>query len=419
MKKFTVGALKALGFSSPLWLSFVIIMFAFSQTFGVGVVIMLGLVAVQLILSKNFSDLAWAEFRNFNFSYKRESGAKKLNIIFNLTRVGTIISTLTFLSKGGIEMNPFGGLGIAIAIVTGVIGSLLFFFIFDFKNYEYVRGFLAISVLVLLITFSYLSFGTQLIWIPAILSLAFSSSKGFWELDDKQYDLFAIITPILLGVVCVTSTVIQFWKEISSFVVNVLTLELLYIPIWLYLLVPAVIFIMIKTAKASGNKSIKRRAFLAEKKNQEKLKEEKLQEEKEKKEAEEKRAKDLVANNDKSISAEDIIFVASRLSPNSVFSLAQAATILKNADLFQAFVTVSDVKQQIFYPPVLISVLGGYNSLFNQVRDDATLVSLISVISVFNEKVTQVTPYKGSADLLVAIFVNLKNFPQSQKKEEK
>ena len=268
--------LTSLFYGFPAWLSATVAIFAFNQNFGVGLVIMLGLVVVQLIASMKISDLEWNEFSSFNF---RDMGpdykvGARFNIIFNLTRVGTIISSLAFLFKSGFEINPFGGLGLTISIVISVIALVLFLSISDLNhNYEYVRGLLAVLAIVLLLVFSYLYFGTQLIWIPALLILVFSYSKCFYELDDGEYGPFAFLAPILLGLTSVISTVIQFSQEIIGWIDEVfemigviimsfLTLKLLYVPLWVCFSALALAFIVRKigttiTKKSNQNKFIK------------------------------------------------------------------------------------------------------------------------------------------------------------------
>lgn len=424
---FFVNALRALFVSFPLVVSTGIIMFAFKQSFGIGLVIMLGLIAVQLIFSMTTDSLKWNEFRDLNFSrsWENERGSKKINIVFNLTRVGTFVSALVFLFKAEVETNPFGGLGLSIAIVVTIIGLLIFLFKSYYEDYKLFRGSLAIGLIVLLIVFSYLYFGTQLIWLPVLFSLAISYSKMFWELDKKEYSEFAILLPILLALTSISSTTIQFWREILDWVsgvfnfivkviVSILTFELIYVQLWVILSALIACFIISKTIKAIVKKSAEKAAYLIEVAEENERKEKIAKEKKEKEATMASKAnalKNLAAG--ASVSQDDVLFVIEK--PN-YFYQEEIAKILTHARLFNSFVVVSNVKKQIFYQPRLSTTLELFNDSFKKVTNDEILNGLIAVIDELVEETTKAKPYKGADELLTTISNTCKDFPQFQKK---
>lgn len=424
--------LTSMFYGFPMWLSAAMIIFAFNQNFGVGLVIMLGLVVVQLILSIAVSNLKWDEFSDFDFSRMSSDSkvGKRFNIVFNLTRVGTIISSLAFLFQSDLQINPFGGLGITISIVVAVIAVLSFLSFINFYDspYKYVRGILSVLALIPLLVFSYLYFGTQLIWIPLFLSLAFSYSKGLMELEGEKYQVLTILTPVLLTITSLISTIIQFYQEIvswflesldviSGIIVSFLTLEIFFIPLWLYLLVFVVIFTIIKVAKWSAKKSAAKKAYLAKLAEKAKEKEDKAKEEAERKANLKAKANSLLAIGANDVySKENFIFL---LENANQFFLEDSAIIWTRANLFSFFVTVSVIKEQIFYEQKLYDILDKFNYLYLGVKDDKILDGLISVISNLTEEVTKVSSFNGASLLIHNIKLRCKDFPQFQKKEEK
>lgn len=412
----------------PLLVSAAIFIFAFNQSFGIGLVIMLGLIVVQLILSLT-DTFSWTEFEELSFSrvWDDDKLAKRFNISFNLARVSTIIATLFFIFNSGVILNPFGDIGITIAIVILIISLLLFLFTNELEDYQKLRGCLAIVIIISVLTFAYLYFGTQLIWIPALLSLASSYSKMFWELDDEEYGGFSFVVPILLGLISIISTIIQFWKEIFNWVselfnsiveviASILTFELFYVQLWVYISAFIVCFIISKIVKVIVKKSAEKSARLIE------LAEKKEKEDKKAKEYQEKEAARVSKANflknigaGASISEEEVVFVVER---TNYFYQEEIAKILTHARLFDSFVVVSAVKKQIFYQPRLNNVLSLYNDSFKRTTDDKILYGLISVMDDLIEGATKSKPYKGADELLLTISNICKDFPQFQKKEE-
>lgn len=404
--------------SFPLWISAGIIMFAFAQTFGIGLVIMLGLVVIQLIFGTP-DDLSWGKFKKFDFGYLPEDdkNCKWLNIYFNLARVATIISTMAFLSKSEIMVNNFGDLGITIAIVVYIIALILLFAIRDPNNYEYVRGALTILVIILAIIFFYLYFQTQLVWILVFLIWSLSFGDGFQELDNETHGVFCVFTPVSLGVASIVSTIIQFWEEISSFLSNILTvlsalnsfffsLKLFFIPIWELLLIFIIAIVILKIIKAL----IKKRNELRKKAEEEKENFLAAQRLENLKNNEKSRAMSLLNCSDAVIFKNDILFVVEN---NNLFSKAGAAQILTRAELFDSFVEVSDIKKQIVYSDKLKMVLEVCNTLYNQLYDDKIINNLADVICDFRIKVRKFASYKGAAELLAQIDAKCKDFPKS------
>jgi len=403
-KSFFVAALRALFFSSPLWFSSLIIIFAFRQTFGIGLVIMLGLVAVQLILSMVVEVLKWDDFNNFSFK-----NDKKINIVFNLTRVGTIISALIFLFKAGVTANPFGGLGLAIAIVSAIIGLLIFLFESSSEDYELFRGCLAISIISMLVTFSYLYFETQLIWIPVFLSLVSSYSKMFWELDDEKYDSFAIFTPILLGLTGIISSTVQFsnaelfWGiTLSGLMIGLLILGIIGVILFFFLIsyIP----------------------YLKKKKLEQKKEIEKLEEE--------KRIVEQFSgifkygqgiHPDLKWKLEDILFIIKHRSNPEVkkrFIGSDTASLLAwglaNVNLNKVLIlSVSDTKKQIVFCDKSADILKLYNESYASTYEDDVLDGLKKVIKTLYQYLNKkpLKDYKGSDDLKKIIRNECGSFP--------
>lgn len=419
----------------PLLVSAAIFIFAFNQSFGIGLVIMLGLIVVQLILSLT-NTFSWTEFEELNFSrvWDDDKLAKKFNISLNLTRVITIIATLFFLFNSGVILNPFGDTGITIAIVILIISLLLFLFTNELEDYQKLRGCLAIVIIISVLTFAYLYFGTQLIWIPALLSLAFSYSAGFWELDEEEYGGFSFVVPILLGLTSIISTIIEFFEEISNFFQKTYTSfinwEVFGFPGYYLIIILALLMISLLIALSIlKKKKIKSANLVAKKKAEETWLENKKQAEEaaQKKEALEKEKLDIfqekvraleTMTEEDNFSAQDLILIANNYSHPILVKAKVETKLFTKTDLFSLFVIVSDVKQQLFYDEFFLNVLVFYNYLYKKTKHDDLLSGLIEVLDKLIQNISYKSTYKGANSLKYHIEEKCLDFPQFKKEEK-
>lgn len=389
MKKKSVFSrvLEALTTLSPLLLSLAVIIFAFSQDFGIGLVILLGLVAIQLIIALKAEklDLAWDGYNQFGFRSLWWAGqrSKRLNIVFNFTRVITIISVLIFSPQSGLGTNPLGGLVVTISMVLAFVCFVYFAISYaNLLDYELIRGFAAIIILISLASCSYFYFGTLLIWLPALLSLVFCYSKGCIELDDcKEDGNFSYYYALLLSVSAI-STIIQFWLEISNCfgkcfegIMGFLTIKIFYVPIWVYLsvLILWLIYRWIVNVRAD---------VLAERVRNAKLKEELARQDRDRYNHAQS-LKSTGANN-----KNDILFLQWCYERKEYFSKLEIAKALVSADLFDSFVTVSEIKKKIVFEPKIKDILNMYNYLFLKISDDKVLKAMTDNIKYLSSRLS-------------------------------
>lgn len=418
MKKFLKGLLIAVAIAFVPAVFIAVLLFALNQAFAIGLVLILALLIIQSMLCKKNADaFGWNEYEDFILK-NRDGNYKfnlKLNILFNLTKVATVLGIfrLIYLNYSEI-LNPFGGLGITIFIALTTISILAVSLNKHIRSYEVIRGGLGIIVGLTIVGFVYMTFGTQLIWIPLGVLMIFGMLFGaFKEIEDVMdgKDALSILLPIIISIVTLISTIIQFWSYIAgffsiigSFIANVATYELIpSIPVWLMLLSAAFITIVILSAQYTGRKDREKRERL------------KLQNEKEAKAIEEKKIKDEQRASseqaDKTFKEETLKFIEAlsislkdrSAKKNEVVLLSSAvvkfgynylqlftASALTDIALVQFFI-VSELKQQIVWEADFEVVLKMYTALYTRNYEDCDLAK---IIGQFEHLVSYINPYK-------------------------
>ena len=230
MKEFVKVFLRGVALVLVPAMFIIALFFALNQSFGISLTIIISLFIVQLLLSKKYKEsFQWIRYKNFNFQELTEEGKfyKSLNILFNATKILSVLGVLELVYINYSEiLNPFGGLGVAILVCLAIIGILIISLSGRNKhgvclqNYQIVRGCFAVVTMMLIVSFVYLTFGTQLIWVIFLAMLSFAFFSGNREIEEGfniEEDKLSFCSFAATLIVAIVSTIIQFWSYISNF----------------------------------------------------------------------------------------------------------------------------------------------------------------------------------------------------------
>jgi hypothetical protein len=396
-----------------------LIIFALQQSFAVGLVILLGSIVVQVILANKFEDeFSFGEFKSLSFEEHTEDEcrSKRLNILFNLTKIASVLAFLQLIRVNYPSTNPFGDLGLVILI--SVISILLLITIFKKRgsSYSTLRTCLVLIVVGLISTFFYLYFGTQLLW--ALLALFVVSAflfDGFEELEDKfgLSDIsFIVSSSIIFVLTAIVSTIIQYWRGISGFFIKFwevisnffikFNVEFWGLSVWFWLLglivLMAIWFFIVKLIKRQrSRKEAKAKMIKEEEEKQKRLKAKKEEEEKQKKaeeEAEKKRIEKLqnILNSlEKGIAPEDLIYLAKNRLSIKLDSYPESLIKVNWEEFFQ----ISELKRQIVWQPELEDVLFFFGSLYGKSYKDEELKLILGSLKNLYEIIAPYPEFTG------------------------
>lgn len=431
MKKIFYSILRMVAILALPGLFFGVNMFALNQTLAIGLIILLASIAAQAMFAAKIKNLRWNYHNSLSFrNYKRKERFDKwVNLLFNLNKVLTILSVLYFMVTRIAVAQIFSSVVIALVIASVILSSLAFFFFAKKGAYETIRAILAIIVIFLTLSFVYLYFGTQAIWLLAVLIFAFSlllnSCEEIEDVLSMREDMFGLVSTVALLVVGLISTVIQFWNNIATFVCMIVTSFLSWqvfgIHVWIILISVILFFIIVSIFKYILRKKAEKKADLKKQEDDEKAKIAR------KKEVEEQQAKQKTAEAERltkitermkslesvgSFSDVDLVFIANNFDSDIVLNSKIDPKLFTQVNLFTLFATISDVKQKLFYEPSLVKVLSLYGALYGRSKNDEFLDGLIKVIDKLIESINYKGTYTGSDGLLKVIERECKNFPR-------
>lgn len=406
-----------------------ILLFALNQSFGVGLTVIVSSLVVQFMLSRKYRDsFHWNTYEHFRFwgLTGEIKFYKTLNILFNATKVATVLGILRLVYLNYSEiLNPFGSLGITIFVCLTIIGILIISLSSYnrrgnyLRAYEKVRGNLAIVVVLMVVSFVYLTFGTQLIWIPFLAMLAFSLFDGCGEIeevlniDENNLHIGSLLVILLTAII---SSTIQFWDGIANFFMTIWAFLVKvgmyeFIPggyVWVVFLVIAVLAIIIILARYQGRRDRAKREYLRiQNETKEILAKEKLQREEQSKdrkireEEEKQKEKLFVEKTWKEIAAlEEVlekrdITMKELLHISSVYSRFDCLSRFKVKHLtaipLKDYFVISLVKKQIVWPASFTSLINMYGFLYSKNYYDGDLKLIISIL---NDLLTYLGEYK-------------------------
>jgi hypothetical protein len=406
-----------------------VVLFALTQSFGVGLVIILGALIVHFLLGYNYpKSFFWGEYRGLSLAgySNKEKFSKTLNIVFNLVKVLTALSVFRLIYINYSEtLNHFGGIAITLIVVLAVILILIMSLNRDERDYRLVRGSLAVLVGLVIISFACMTFGTQLIWIPFVVSLIFGLMFGAFNeigeifLGKKKGDHIAISLLIILFLVSIVSTVIQFWSSIVSFFVNVWTIIVAIfsfkliagLPLWSVFLIIIALATLYYISLYLIRKSNTKKQLLA---NEAKKAEEKRL--KAEKEAEEKKNKDLAIENkwkeinalaislkEKTATVDDLIFIARTCVVDRFDCLHKFSVKSLTAVSLDNLYIISDVKKQIVWKQDFLNILCLYSDLYGKNYQDEDLKSIITVFDSSLKHLSKYQDYDGYKGIIKKI----------------
>ncbi len=426
MKNFFKGLLRAVFVAFIPAVFVAILLIALKQSFAIGLTMILTSLIIQFILSFKFeSEFSWTEYTKFHLIgiLPNEKFSRKLNILSNLVKVLSVLGLLHLVYLNfSEEFNPFGGLGMVITISLALICILFVLFKERIKDYEAVRGCLAVIIGFAILSFAYLLFGTQLIWIPLILAVVFGIFfAGFDEIDNiikKEGAVITFLISVLLLLTAIVSTIIQFWSpivnffvSIRDFIIMVLTYELISsIPVWVILLSAGFIAAFIFSARYAGKKKMEKieRSKL-QKQNEERLAGEKRFKEEQKaanKEIADKKQRTIeefsVKAKDESLDRDMITYLSDFVCEFGFGFLSKfSVDSLINIDL-EKFFTISEIKKQIVWDPEFNNLLKMYGALYARTYQDDDLKKITAIFQKLadNLQYNQFVGYKVIKELI-------------------
>ncbi len=440
MKKSSKGIINSIlsfVFLFALPIIIVAIMFiALSKSFAIGLTVIISLLVVELLLGRKYREsFYWSEYRNFRFwGMTGEAKFNKyLNILFNATKVITVLGLLCLICQNFSEiLNPFGGLGKTILVCSTLIGILI---VCSggynkrgnyFESYEKVRASFALAILLTIVSFVYMTFGTQLIWIPLLATIMLTLFEGYEELGERfnqEEYAFGVYSAGAAFSAAIISTIIQFWSHIAyffvtiwNFIVKVGTYEIISGgQVWVAVLIISMFVTLISVSRSRGRKDrAKREALKLQNEKEADAKRERGIKENEKiaaKEAEEafkektiKMVEALVdSTKDRDAKIDEIVMLSkavykfgySYLNRFSVKSLA--GIVLSN------FFTISEIKKRIVWGADFEYVLCMYADLYQRNYEDADLDKIISLFNCLVSYLSSSKEFSGYTKIVEKI----------------
>jgi hypothetical protein len=412
-----------------------LLVFAFSQTFAVALVIMISILIVEIILAHGFNEVkfSWDYYSglDFSFSDKHELITLELptqgtNILFNLTKVLTILAILGLSYIHYPKINPISDLLIAIVASVLVI-FLLLFIVKSRKGYggSYVKIRLALGMIVAicLLSFTYFYFGTQLIWLSFLLTFFFALFDGFKEIIkrtkvDEKIFIFVLLGASLLT--AIVSTIFQFWGFlVKTFWFCVVFLE--------HHLMPALIILSLITFFFILRKLRMRKLGISQKK----IADEKQRAEREKEAEREKGARlakeeELEAKNVLRDHISQKLMEINKSLQSGEIDKEQLIFLAEHKDLFKnkvpigslkvdlrEFVKISKLKNKITWDNNLENVLVFLGRLAARSYDDDELNFIVNQVKVLCDFVSQYSGFLAYDNFKYMIRRATQNIPYS------
>lgn len=384
--------------------------FAISQSFLIGLIVLLSSSAIQIILAKKFSEqFAWAEYDYLDFSRERylafERMSAWINLLMNFVKVGTI-GSIFYLLLQHFPTNPFGRTGWIVTLSLSAITLVIFMIKRTDGSYIKLRLVMSVVVAIGIVAGSYLYFGTQVIWLILLLSIVFGLMNGFKELGDIISDdipaMFSILLSASLLLTAIVSTIYQFRQAISDFsyylfVGNNIDFTIVLQAIGLI----AVIAVILLSVKYYRRWKVRKLRELNRKQEAEAAAKAKAQRE------EQERA---ITNNLLNIIA--TLESGDVLSNDKLVYLAQNLRSLNGSKLaiepltkveWSGFFTISNVKKQIVWDHRLADVITLFNGLYNKSYNDKELRAItrsINALCRFVDNYKDFAGYEAFNDVL-------------------
>lgn len=432
MKKFFEGIFAILAvifvpavFIAALW-------FALSQSFGVGITIVITSLIIQIILSRKNRELfGWKEYDGFNFkdSEVEERRCKILNILFNATKVATVLGIFGLIYFNYFDiLHLFDETEITISICWGIIFILLISLNKRIGSYQKVRASLATIVLITIVSFACFTFGTQLIWLSLVALIIFGVLAGTRELDKilkTEDNNLIFFLSVIIFITAIVSTIIQFWPNtvacdstevlldfsaIGHFIVKIFSYELIPGSSVLFIVLSAFVVIGLLILARYFKKREEAKNEAKYKESQKRADERKKEEEREAKELLEKERiqkyndtiKDISTRiQGRSLDSDQLAYVA--LASKSVYVLNAFSMDKFTGVPLQNFLIISKLKKKIVWKESFNNILDLYAVLYSRSYNDDNLSLIIERIEELSEFLEQYQDFDGYSAFLKKI----------------
>lgn len=421
-----------------------LIFVALNQSFGVGLVILFFLFIIQFILGIKFKDqFGWSKHDSLSLVDCLEDmrWSKVLNILFNAVKIVTVLSALYFINLNYPFANPLNDTWLAIIIALTSIGLFILLFKKSYVFYRILRICFSIIILITFITFFYLYFGTQLLWLLFFLFLVITFLfNGFIELEKKLKDNdFLIISfcNVIFLLTAIISTIIQYWSGIqnffyrfwtSTFSFKIANLSIVFWILGLIAIFVITVLIVKLVKKQRLRKEMKLKALKAQEKEEKAEKEQKEREEKEDKARKEKKEKllSIIASIEKEggyLFRDEIVFLSQ--NRNSIEINEKLISMFIN-HLFEPvqfdwkqLITISEVKKQLVWSYYLEYGLVWLDFLYNKSFKDEELEKILKSINGLYEIAYSYKEYRGFETLIQKLNLVTREIPDDLLKARK
>nr|MDA3802491.1 hypothetical protein [Patescibacteria group bacterium] len=272
-------------------LLFVALLFiAINQTVIISLIILLTLFVLQVIIARHSNYgiyFAWNAKKSCLTNKRRKKVINYYvvyNLLFNTINILTILTMLTItLSSSEVFLSRINSTGVTIWTCISII-LLVFYNLKSEKDIFYkFKGSLVISTLTSIVYFSYLTFGTNFIWLsPAVLFLLYViDGYSNLEIDDylKYYDsdhiyFGSLIISIVLSLI---SIAVIYWENLVNFYYYFISIQVINgTYLWVWLVSALSIFLIVVIGNKEVRKKRKQRKLLEEKENRERRKQDKI-----------------------------------------------------------------------------------------------------------------------------------------------
>ncbi len=384
--------------------------FAVSQSFLIGLIVLLSSSAIQIILAKKFSEqFAWAEYDYLDFSSERyllfDRMSARLNLLMNFVKVGTI-GSIFYLLLQHFPANSFGRMGWIVTLSLSAIILVIFMIKRTDGSYIKLRLVMSVVVAIGIVAGSYLYFGTQAIWLILLLSIVFGLMNGFKELGDIISDdipaMFAVLLSAALTLISIVSTIYQFGYAISDFsyylfVGNNIDFTIVLQAIGLIAVIAAILL----SVKYYRRWKVRKLRELNRKQEAEAAAKAKAQRE-EQELAITNNLLNIIATLESGdvLSNDKLVYLAQNL--RSLNGQKLAIEPLTKVD-WSGFFTISNVKKQIVWDHKVVEVIALFNSLYNKSYNDKELRAItrsINALCRFIEGYKAFAGYEAFNDVL-------------------
>lgn len=362
--------------------------FAVSQSFLIGLIVLLASSTIQIILAKKFSEqFAWSEYDDLDFSRDRylafERMSAWINLLMNFVKVGTIGSTLYLLLQH-FPTNPFGRTGWVVTLSLSAIALIIFMIKRTDGAYIKLRLVMSLVVAIGIVVGSYLYFGTQAIWLMLLMSIVFGLMKGFRELGDIVSDdipaMFSVLLSASLLLTSIVSTIYQFWYAISDFSYYLFVGNTIDFTLWLQVIgIIAAVGVILLLVMSYKRWQEKKASELKRKQEAEAAAKVKAQKE----EQEQAITKNLLSitatlDSDGTISNDGLVYLAQnyRLLNGAKLAIEPLTKVE-----WSGFFTISNVKKQIIWDHRLVEVITLFNNLYSKSYQDKELRAITRSIN--------------------------------------